>query len=1155
MIKNNSLDNNLFKKLSIKQFLLILRAIFSFLLIFMFCSMTEPGYTQNDKVTIDKQNVTLKEILDEIENQTDYLFIYSSKVDVNEEISVKADQEVVFIVLNSILDNKRVSYSLEGSHITLFDVQESRKDIQEDMLQQQKKQITGKIVDEAEMPIVGANIIEVGTLNGSVTDANGNFTLLVADDASIRITYIGFLEQVINTSGRSTFQITLLEDIQALEEIVVVGYGTQKRASVTGAVSTLADTELIKAPKIGVTNILGARVAGVTMLQQSGQPGQDAASLLVRGEGATYIVDGVQRSINEIDPNEIESISILKDATSASVYGLNATSVVIVTTKRGKAGQLGISYNGNYGISQNANQIKWLDAPGYAYWYNKARVLDGDETVFTSEQVKKMEAGTDGWGNTNWYDKVFGIGSNMNHNISATGGSERVQFFSSIGTFQQKGNVDNFNYSRYSLRANIDAKLTENISIVMDVAGRLDEHNRPMYTANPNDWHNIPQQAVRAVPYFPEKIIWEDGKEYYTTTPTASSPVSPISAIYESGYSRPRNTTIQSNFTIKYDTPWLEGLSLKFTGAFDKFFQFNKGLSIPYKMMLPTLPSATTEEISYRLFTGNSGNTSLNESAHSSTDVVTQTSFTFDRIFNRHSLNILGLAETRNTYSNTLGATGYGLDFIELDELSKITNTTGSGEERIPSISGSSSQARLIGFVGRVNYDFDSRYLLEASVRQDGSYLFSGMKGARWISLPAVSVGWRINNEEWFNAPNVDNLKLRGGIGKTATSAVSAFQYLNLMTLASNSVIIGGQRQSMIYSSTLGNPNLSWAKAITYNFGVEFMGWKGLLGAEFDVFYKYQYDLLAAIGGSFPPSMGGYFFSTDNVNKIDYRGFDFTFSHNHKIGNFRYGIKWIGTLAYRRWLYYAGDSENTPDYRKLTGKEVGSQLGFIAEGLFQTQEEIDNSPTIEGSKVLPGYVKYKDRNGDGKISYAQDMGYVGKSPYSRFQSSLNLNGVWKGFDFDLLLQSGIGRTVALTGVYTATGSEGIMDNTAFTKLFYHGGNSPEFLPENSWTPENTDAEFPRLSIVTVSSNNAYSSTFWYRNGNYLRLKTFQLGYTFPKVLLHSVGIDRVRLYIEGSNLLTLSELTKYNIDPEQPGVNNGYYPQQKTISLGLNFSL
>ncbi|MCE5174758.1 MAG: TonB-dependent receptor [Bacteroidales bacterium] len=1015
--------------------------------------------------------------------------------------------------------------------------------------------VQGKVINTQGESLIGVSIKVKGTGSNTVTNTDGTFKMNVpSKNATIEFSYIGYDTKSIALDGKTNLSVTLEENLKALDEVVVVGYGTQKRASITGAVSTMSDKELLKAPAMGITNVLGARVAGVTMLQSSGQPGNDAASLLIRGQSATYIVDGVKRSFNEIDPNEVESISVLKDATSAAVYGLDASAVIIVTTKKGKAEKARINYSGTYGISQNSNQIEWLDAPGYAYWYNKARVMDGDEAVFTAAQVQKMKDGVDGWGNTDWYDKVFGTGTNAHHNVSAAGGNDKVRFFTSLGTFSQKGNVDKYNYDRYNLRSNVDAKIRNNFSMELGISARVEKRDRPRYSADPDDWHNIPQQAVSALPYVPETITYQ-GNEYYTSTPTSSSSVSPIASIYESGYYRTNNTYIQSNFSLKYDAPWLKGLNFKFAGAYDLSYQFTKSLSIPYKTALVSAPSSSTETLSYSVFTDNSGNRTLSESASQSTNVVTQTSVNFDRTFGEHKINAIGLAETRNVYGNVLGVTGYGLDFIALDELSKITNKTGAGTDKYAALSGSSSQSRVLGFVGRVNYEYSDRYLAEVSFRRDGSYLFSGMNGSRWVNLPAVSLGWRMNNEEWFSADWIDNLKIRGGIGKTATSGVSPFQYLDLMGISTNQVVLGSASQSIAYASTLGNPTLTWAKCITYNLGTDFSAWKGLLGIEFDVFYKYQYDLLASAGGSYSPSMGGYFYSLDNKNKIDYRGFDFTISHNNHLGDFNYGVKWVGSLAKRTWLYYSGDSQNTPDYMKLTGKEVGSQLGFIAEGLFQSQEEIDNSATIPGSAVLPGCIKYKDRNGDGKITVAQDMGYVGKSAYPRFQSSLNLNGNWKGFDFDLLFQGALGRTIALSGVYTATGSAGNMGNTSFTKIFNHGGNSPVFLAENSWTPEHTDAEFPRLSIVPVSNNNAFASTLYYRSGDYLRLKTFQVGYSLPKRIITTWGINNLRLYVEGSNILTFSELTKYNIDPESPGVNNGYYPQQMTFSFGVNLTL
>ncbi|MGC4231781.1 MAG: SusC/RagA family TonB-linked outer membrane protein, partial [Niabella sp.] len=657
----------------------------------------------------------------------------------------------------------------------------------------QQTQIKGSVQNMEGKPVAGASVVLKGASTGTMSDEQGIFSIRAEIGDVLQITSINYAPSEITvTSGNVT--VTLSESGQSMSEVVVVGYGTQRRGSITGSVSSITDKEILKVPPVGITNVLGSRVAGVTMLQQSGQPGADAASLLVRGEGATYIVDGVVRSINEIDPNEIESISVLKDATSASIYGLNATSVVIVTTKKGAGGKLNISYSGSYGTSQNARQIEWLDAPGYAYYYNQARVLDGDQPVFNADIIQKMIDGVDGWGNTNWYKKVFGEGNTVHNNISASGGNEKVKFFTSVGAFSQKGNVDKFNYDRYNLRANIDANISSSIKMILGIGGRVENRDNPRYSANPNDWHNIPQQAVRAVPYFPERVTI-DGVEYYTSTPTASSPVSPLAAINESGYARSNNNYIQSNLTLVYNAPWLKGLSFKFMGAYDKLFQFAKSLAIPYKTMLASLPNATTQAIDYRVFMDNSGNISLTESAYNSTNVVTQSSINFDRAFDKHRITFLGLAETRNAFSNTLGVTGYGLDFLELDELSKITNLSGNGSERIPSLSGSSGQSRLIGYVGRLNYDFDGRYLAEVSIRRDGSYLFSGMNGSRWINLPAASLGWRIDNEQWFESEWINTLKLRGGIGKTATSAVNAFQYLNLMTLASNQEMIGGASQ------------------------------------------------------------------------------------------------------------------------------------------------------------------------------------------------------------------------------------------------------------------------------------------------------------------------------------------------------------------------
>ena len=1020
--------------------------------------------------------------------------------------------------------------------------------------------VQGKVTDAQGGPIPGASVFVSGTQNGVITDVDGLYAIEASPNGTLEFAFLGMKTKTVEINGRKTINVTLEDDSTVLDEVVVVGYGTQQKASLTNAVSTVKGSEILKAPAVGVSSAVGTRVAGVVALQESGQPGADAASLLVRGQYAVCIVDGVQRDLNEIEPNEIESISVLKDATSAAMYGLNSSAVILVTTKKGDVQKTRISYNGEYGISKNTNMLRLLNGPEYAYWYNKAYELDCDAfdteftPVFTAQHVKWMQEGTHGWGNTDWYSKTFGTGTTQHHNVSATGGNDKVKFFASLGYFDQTGNVSNFDYQRYNLRSNVEAKITDDLTFEMNVSARVEKRHRPGFSANPDDWSNIPQQAVRALPYVPE--TYEIGGTVYpVSTRTASSWVNPIAAADETGNQRTRYLYLQTNFSLRYDVPFVKGLSLKEMVSYDTGFQAVKQLATPYYTAVLTLPTIGTTDLGYVRSTDARGtSTSITESSAWAYNITTQSSIDYDGSFGGHKIHALALLETRENKSHAMGATGWGLDFVQQDELSYISNQTGDGSEKIPNISGYSGHTRVAGYVGRLNYSFKDKYLLEASIRYDGSYVFEGKSGARWVALPGVSAGWVINKEDWFKVDGIDLLKLRGSIGKTANSNVAAYQYMDLVSLSKKQVIFGGASQSMVYASTLGNPNLTWAKVLNYDVGLDVEAWRGLLGLEVDAFYKYEYDILSSVTGSYAPSRGGYYYSYGNENKIDYKGFDLTLRHNNYIGSFNYGAKFVLTYTYSRWLYYAGDSDNTPDYLKLTGKEVGAKMGFIADGLFRTDSEAANSATIPGSRVAAGYIKYVDRNGDGKITYAQDMGYVAGSPYPKVQGSLNLFASWKGFDIDMLWQGATGRTVSLTGVYTATGSEYVMDNTFLTKPFYHGGNSPLFLLENSWLPDNKEGEFPRPSITPLSSNNAYSSTFWYRDGSYLRLKTLQIGYTVPQSVLRFFGVTALRFYVQGSNLLTFSGLTKYNIDPEQPAVNNGYYPQQKVYQAGVKIT-
>ena len=1009
-----------------------------------------------------------------------------------------------------------------------------------------QRSVTGKVTDENGEALLGVTVLLSG--GGSIatfTNANGMYEITVPSSNSIlEFSFLGLKKHSETVDNRSVINVTMLEDTQSLEEVVVVGYGTQKRHSVTGAVSQISGSELLKAPIGNIGTRLGGVLPGITALQTSGQPGNDAASILVRGSSAKYIVDGIERGINEIDPNEIATISILKDASSAAVYGLDANAVVIVTTRRGQVAPSKISFTAGYGISTNANMLEMLNGPEFAYWYNLAREMDGDTPVFSAEHVAKMTNGddSDGWGNTNWYKKTFGIGQNRNYNLNVTGGNEKIKYFVSLGNFQQEGNVKNFDYNRYNVRSNIDANIAKNLDFSFGVAGRIEQRYAPLYTANPDDWNNIPQQALRAHPYVPET---RDGLP--VSTRTASTYINPIAASDLTGYYNYKTSVIQTNMELNYKFPFIPGLSAKFAGAYDISYQTSKRFSKPYYTYVANMPTSPQGDISYSYSNDARGVTaSLTEGLSHYVHFTTNTSLKYENKFDLHNLTALALFESVSRDGNSFSAGGQGFDIYELDELGYANLAEKN------TIGGSSYNQRVAGFLGRINYDYANKYLTELTLRYDGSYLFGGMeKGKRWTPFPAASLGWRISEEDWFRNKFdfVNNLKLRGSIGLTSsTSGINPFVFLNTMSFLENAVVINGTALNGLNSSKPANIYLTWPKSLQYNAGFDATFWNGLLGIEFDVFYKYMYDIVNNIASTYPDSFGGYASLQENANKQDHKGFEIVLSHRKNIGDFSYKMAFNTTYTKRRWLKY-NDSQNLPDYLKLTGKEVGAQVGFIALGLFQTQDEIDNSAVIPEAPVYIGDVKYLDRNGDGIIHYNQDRGYIGKSSHPKFVGGFNFDAAWRGIDFSFLLQGALGRDVALTGVYPSY----IMDHTSMTKPFYHGGNSPKYLVENSWREDNRNAEFPRLSME-YRANNSYASTFWYRNGDYLRLKNMQLGYTLPAKWMNPAKIQKARIYAEGLNLLTLSSLSKYNIDPEQPGVSSGYYPQQRIFSFGLNLT-
>ena len=1017
--------------------------------------------------------------------------------------------------------------------------------------------VLGHVSDETGEPLAGASVSVKNSFIGTTTDSEGSFIIKnINSDAVLVFSFIGMKTQEIDVKGQEVINITMAGDAIGLEEIVAVGYGTQKKGSLVGAISQIKGDELLTAPSTNVSSMLGGRLPGVQSVQVSGQPGADQASLSIRGSiyAVTYIVDGIPRSIDDIDPNDIESVSVLKDGAAAAIYGLKgAGGVIIITTKKGHKGDSKITYNGSYGISENANFPEFLDGPNFAYYYNKGLEMDGSSPVFTEDETKKMTNGddSDGWGNTNWLDEIFGFGTNQKHNITMQGGTDKLTYFTSLGYMGQKGNITNYDYKRYSIRANIDSDFSENWKFSLGIAGQIGNRNRSGFEAggsgeSGDSWMTVVNQAIVAHPYLPKMY---DG--FYTATPNGSDqPNSPLAAIEKSGRFKTNTMDIQSNVMLQYAAPWLKGLNFKVKGAYDYESTRSKNLSTPYYVMMGYMPESTISDITYNKVIDARGQTyySLGEGFGENKQLDGQASINYSAtIADDHHFDVMFLVELRDYKYDGFAAYGKSTSsvFRSLSELSYAQ----AGDSPI---SGSSNKTRSAGYVSRVKYDYKGKYLVEFTGRYDGSYKFSGnVGGKRWGFFPSISAGWRISSEDFMQKFTfVDNLKFRGSVGMLGNDDVNPYAYLNTYDFSSD-IKLGGTMASAMGTTGYANPYLTWERTLSYNGGFDLSMWNRMLSIEFDAFYTYTYDILTAMGASYPPSMGGYYPTYDNYSRIDGRGIEITLTHKNQLGKgthaFKYGVGFNLTYAKSRWLRYP-DSSDAPDYQRLTGKSVGAKLGWVTDGLYQTEEEIDNSPWPFGERPRTGDIKYVDINGDGVVEY-QDKAYVGRSNTPRLVGGLNLYGSWRGFDLNMQFTGAAICDVSLTGTYY----NGYDDNTIYTQTFKEGGNSPRYLVENAWRPDNTDGTYPRLTVNDPHNNNGLASTFWFRDGKYIRLKSAQIGYTLPQMFLDGIGIDKMRIYIEGANLFTLSGLPE-GIDPESPTVNNGYYPQQRTFMTGVTLT-
>ena len=985
---------------------------------------------------------------------------------------------------------------------------------------QQQKSVKGTVMD-ALGPVAGASVIVKGTTNGVVSDMDGNFTLEVKHGDILQISFIGYVTQEIEYTGQSTIQVTLVEDTQTLDEVVVVGYGTQKKANLSGAVAQVDSKTLENRPIQNVSMGIQGLMPGVTVTAGEGRPGQDGGTIRIRGVGTLntadpyILVDGVETStMNEIDPNDIESISVLKDASSAAIYGSKASNgVILITTKRGQTGKPRISYSGNVGFSNATTLVDRLSSYDYARLLNQAMEDAGMSPRFTDEEIQKFKDGTDpDYPNTDWYGLAYQTGVQHTHNVNISGGTEEVKYMGSVGYLSQEGILRNSDRQQFSGRTNLDMKLTSKLTARLNLAYIKNDYSDPnsCYAGGSSD--QIIRQLNRMAPWIVAR--YDDG------TYGTNSDGNPIAWLDLDQTIDRKNQNFAGTVALDYDI--IDGLKATVSGsyvndqqhyrAFQKYIQYNANKeSDPNK---------------------------LNENFYGWERASFDALLNYDKQFGLHGLKALAgwHTEKYNYRENTMER-----QYFPNNDLTDMN----AGDESTQLNTGYTRELAMVSWFARVNYDYAGKYLLEGNIRADASSRFA--EGNRWGYFPSFSGAWRISEEgfmedakDWLN-----NLKLRASWGLLGNQDALDDYYPSKNTYQVDATYpFNGTLNSGYYQSEYKLESITWEKSRTWGVGID-ATINNKINVTVDYYDKKTTGIIMDV--SVPEEFGLDPYK-DNVGAMSNRGVEIILSYNNRWGDWSFGA--TGNVSYNKnkildlgGVESMADPNNSNKYRKV-GEAINSYYMYRTAGLFESDEAaqawMDQYADQDGypfgtAEFKGGDVIIVDVNGDGKIT-SDDRDFCGSSDPS-WTYGLNLNVGWKGFDLSMLFTGAAGGHIYLT-------TDGLG--------YFKGDDShPASVWLDAWTPENTDATMPRIAYDENSPSIAYTTNFWLQNTSYVRMKNLQLGYTFPKNWLEKLRVQNLRVYYSAENLFTLDNML-INADPETTVERVSNYPLSRTHSFGIN---
>lgn len=1084
------------------------------LMVCVFCSYAGNAHSQNAKVSIRMNNVKLDKILNEIENQTDYLFIYNNQVDINKITSVKVKNEAVAQVLDRILSGTGINYELEGTHIIL--TTEAIKDLH---AQQQAKTVTGTVTDVSGEPIIGANIRIKGTTTGTITDIDGNFSIEAEPQSVIEVSYIGYLTQETVINNQKSIRFLLKEDTKTLDEVVVIGYGVQKKADLTGSVANINTEKLNTQSNANIGQALQGKIAGVDIVSQGGAPGS-GTRIMVRGIGTLnnasplYIVDGMyMNSIDHINPNDIASIDVLKDASSAAIYGSRAANgVIIVTTKEGSntEGKPIIDLSVNLGISTASKFLDMLDAKGWAEVTTIARQAIGKPALDMATDLANKP-------DNDWQDIMFRPALMQNYNLSVKGGGKYSTYYTGLGYFNQDGIVKGTNYQRYNIQSKNDYKrgiFSAGTNLIISFS-----HDKPLHQELRGGMIGTILQSV------PTLEKYDDTREggYGGTYGDVVNIPHPLAIIDDNIMDRyNENVKIFANLYAQIEL--FKGLKYKLNLTPDFSFERYKNYLNKYDFGLAT-----------------NSITQLTERQRRRRNILVENLLTFNRTFGEHKISALAGYTYQDSRFRHIQAYGEGLP-QGLEEIDAAT-TNRSNE-------GNSWRSVLTSILGRVFYSYQNKYLFTATIRRDGSSKFG--KNNRYGYFPSFSLGWNVAEEKFMeNVHWLDQLKLRGGYGVLGNQEIDNYQYSSTITTGINYPDGNGGLLQGAFPKNFANPDIKWEETAMTNVGIDFMAFNNRLSLTADYYVKNTKDILLTV--PIPISSGGANDPIRNAGKIRNNGFEFNLGWMDQPNpDISYGINLIGSFNKNKVIAMGSESgsikggstnQNITTSETKAGYPIGGYWLISTAGYFNSQEEVD-AYAKDGKKIQPaaepGDIKFVDANNDGVIN-DDDRVFQG-SPFPDFTFALNGNMRYKNFDLSIGLQGVLGNKI-----YNAT-RQTLEDVTK-------GSN---FLASclDYWTPENKNASHPRLTWDDPNRNTRAESDRYLENGSYLRLRSVQLGYTFPQTWFKG-AIQHARVYINAENLFTITSYSGYSPDVNADNANyrgfdNFIYPTNRTFMLGLN---